>query len=67
MPIAICLQFKRESSFRQCNYCMCIFGLGEPFDVVAFFDNPLDTTLTNIEWIVEGAGLMKPDIIKSKE
>ena len=41
--------------------------VGKPFNVVAFFDNPLSTTLTNIEWIVEGAGLMKPDIVKNKE
>ena len=23
--------------------------------------------MTNIEWIVEGAGLIKPDIVKTKE
>ena len=40
---------------------------GKPFNVVCSFDNPLSTTMTNIEWIVEGAGLIKPDIVKTKE
>jgi len=48
------------------NY-MVSFCLGKSFNVVASFNNPLSATLTNIEWIVEGAGLMKPDIVKSKE
>ncbi|XP_065911871.1 protein-glutamine gamma-glutamyltransferase K-like [Dysidea avara] len=39
----------------------------EPFSVFAFYDNPLNTTLTNIEWIVEGAGLMKPDIFRNTD
>ena len=39
---------------------------GKPFDVVCSFNNPLSTTMTNIEWIVEGAGLIKPDIVKIK-
>ena len=43
---------------------MCI---GKPFDVMCSFDNPLNTSLTNIEWIVEGAGLTKPEIVKTKE
>ena len=47
--------------------CDNFFALGKPFDVVAFFNNPLNATLTDLEWIVEGAGLMKPNIFKTTE
>ena len=45
---------------------MICISVGKPFDVVCSFNNPLNTPMTNIEWIVEGAGLIKPDIVKIK-
>ena len=35
-------------------------GVGDSEPVTASFTNPLDMTLSNVEWFVEGAGLTKP-------
>ena len=37
---------------------------GSPFTVKLSFTNPLPVPLTGLKWVVEGSGLMKPQVIK---
>lgn len=38
-------------------------SLGEPVAMKLVFTNPLTIPLTDLKWIIEGSGLIKPQVI----